>query len=91
MWLMQDPLRAVIYVLFLTTIVTIFGRLWVELGGLSAGKAARNLIDAQVPGFRRSEGSVETLLNKYIPSVTIAGGIIIGLVASISDVLTVFG
>ena len=90
---MQDPLRAVIYVLFLTTIVTIFGRLWVELGGLSAGKAAKNLLDAdvQVPGFRRSEGSVETLLNKYIPSVTIAGGIIIGLVASISDVLTVFG
>ena len=90
---MQDPLRAVIYVLFLTTIVTIFGRLWVELGGLSAGKAAKNLLDAdvQVPGFRRSEGSVETLLNKYIPSVTIAGGIIIGLLASTSDVLNVFG
>src|ERR687891_828441 len=90
---LQDPVRAVVYILFLTTIVTIFGRLWVELGGLSAGKAAKNLLDAdvQVPGFRRSEGSVEALLNKYIPSVTIAGGIIIGLVASISDVLTVFG
>jgi protein transport protein SEC61 subunit alpha len=90
---MQDPLRAVVYVLFLTTIVTIFGRLWVELGGLSAGKAAKNLLDAdvQVPGFRRSEGSVEALLNKYIPSVTIAGGIIIGLLASTSDVLNVFG
>jgi preprotein translocase subunit SecY len=45
---MQDPVRAVIYVLFLTTIVTIFGRLWVELGGLSAGKAAKNLLDADV-------------------------------------------
>src|SRR5215213_10077565 len=90
---LQDPVRAVVYVLFLTTIVTIFGRLWVELGGLSAGKAAKNLLDAdvQVPGFRRSEGSVEVLLNKYIPSVTIAGGIIIGLLASVSDVLTVFG
>src|ERR671918_2103480 len=90
---LQDPVRAVVYILFLTTIVTIFGSLWVELGGLSAGKAAKNLLDAdvQVPGFRRSEGSVETLLNKYIPSITIAGGIIIGLVASISDVLTVFG
>src|SRR5688572_1109522 len=78
---LQDPVRAVVYVLFLTTVVTIFGRLWVELGGLSAGKAAKNLLDAdvQVPGFRRSEGSVESLLNKYIPSVTIAGGIIIGL------------
>jgi preprotein translocase subunit SecY len=90
---LQDPVRAVVYVLFLTTVVTIFGRLWVELGGLSAGKAAKNLLDAdvQVPGFRRSEGSVEVLLNKYIPSVTIAGGIIIGLLASVSDVLTVFG
>src|SRR5215217_5549524 len=89
----QDPVRAVVYVLFLTTVVTIFGRLWVELGGLSASKAAKNLLDAdvQVPGFRRSEGSVETLLNKYIPSVTIVGGIIIGLLASASDVLNVFG
>jgi protein transport protein SEC61 subunit alpha len=89
----QDPVRAVVYVVFLTTIVTIFGRLWVELGGLSAKSAAKNLLDAdvQVPGFRRSEGSVEVLLNKYIPSVTIVGGIIIGLLASASDVLNVFG
>lgn len=90
---LQDPVRAVAYVLFLTTIVTIFGKIWVELGGLSPAKAAKNLLDAdvQVPGFRRSEGSVETLLNKYIPPITIASGIIIGLTASISDVLTVFG
>jgi preprotein translocase subunit SecY len=62
----QDPVRAVAYVLFLTTIVTVFGRWWVELGGLSAKSAAKNLLDAdvQVPGFRRSEGSVEVLLNK---------------------------
>src|SRR5918996_1192742 len=89
----QDPVRAVVYVIFLTTIVTIFGKLWVELGGLSAGKAAKNLLDAdvQVPGFRRSEGSVEVLLNKYIPSLTIISGIILGLLSSISDVLNVFG
>jgi preprotein translocase SecY subunit len=89
----QDPVRAIVYVFFLTGIVTVFGRLWVELGGLSAQKAAKNLLDAdvQVPGFRRAEGSVQILLNKYIPAVTIAGGIIIGLLASVSDVLSVFG
>ncbi len=89
----QDPVRAIVYVFFLTSIVTVFGRLWVELGGLSAQKAAKNLLDAdvQVPGFRRAEGSVQNLLNKYIPAVTIAGGIIIGLLASVSDVLSVFG
>ena len=88
-----DPVRAVVYVLFLTTIVTIFGRLWVELGGLSAKAAAKNLLDAdvQVPGFRRSESSVESLLNRYIPSVTIIGGVIIGLLASVSDLFSVFG
>jgi preprotein translocase subunit SecY len=88
-----DPVRAVIYVVFLTAIVTLFSRLWVELGGLSARNAAKNLLDAdvQVPGFRRSEGSVETLLNRYIPSLTIISGVIIGLLASVSNVLNAFG
>jgi protein transport protein SEC61 subunit alpha len=90
---MADPVHAIVYVLFLTAIVTVFGRLWVELGGLSAKAAAKNLLDAdvQVPGFRRSESSVESLLNRYIPSVTIIGGIIIGLLASVSNVFNVFG
>ncbi|MCI0559989.1 MAG: preprotein translocase subunit SecY [Nitrososphaera sp.] len=89
----QDPVRAVVYVIFMTAIVTVFSRLWVELGGLSARTAARNLLDAdvQVPGFRRSEGSVETLLNRYIPSLTLLSGLIIGFIAGVSDVLTVFG
>jgi protein transport protein SEC61 subunit alpha len=89
----QDPVRAVVYAIFFTAIVTVFSRLWVELGGLSAKTAARNLLDAdvQVPGFRRSEGSVEGLLNRYIPSLTIISGIIIGLLASLSDMLGVFG
>src|SRR5574341_1199863 len=89
----QDPVRALVYIIFFTGIVTVFSRLWVELGGLSAKNAAKNLLDAdvQVPGFRRSEGSVENLLNRYIPSLTIISGVIIGLLASLSDVLNVFG
>jgi preprotein translocase SecY subunit len=91
--LVADPVRAAIYVVFFTGIVTVFSRLWVELGGLSAKTAARNLLDAdvQVPGFRRSEGSVEGLLNRYIPALTIISGVIIGLLASLSDMLGVFG
>jgi preprotein translocase SecY subunit len=88
-----DPIRSVVYVIFMAAIVTVFSRLWVELGGLSARTAARNLLDAdvQVPGFRRSEGSVEGLLNKYIPALTLLSGMIIGTLAGISDVLGVFG
>ncbi|MEK6818236.1 MAG: preprotein translocase subunit SecY, partial [Thermoproteota archaeon] len=88
-----DPGRAVGYILFMVGIVVLFGRLWVELGGLSPKSAAQNLLDAdvQIPGFRRSNAPVEALLAKYIPSVTILGSIILGLLAGVSDVLGVFG
>ena len=74
-------------------IVIIFGRLWVELGGLSPKSAAKSLLDAdvQIPGFRRSNQPVEALLNKYIPSVTIIGSAILGALAGSSDVLGVIG
>ena len=88
-----DPTRGVLYVLFMIGIVVVFGKLWVELGGLSSKKAAQNLLDAdvQVPGFRRSNKPIESLLNRYIPSVTLLGSMILGLIAGGSDVLGVFG
>ena len=88
-----DPMRAVGYVIFMVIIVVIFGKLWVELGGLSPKSAAKNLLDAdvQVPGFRRSNQPIEVLLNKYIPSVTLIGSGILGLIAGVSDILGVFG
>ncbi|MEM3064778.1 MAG: preprotein translocase subunit SecY [Candidatus Nitrosotenuis sp.] len=88
-----DPARAVLYVLFMIGIVIVFGRLWVELGGLSPKSAAKSLLDAdvQIPGFRKSNQPVESLLAKYIPSVTIIGSAILGALAGVSDVLGVFG
>lgn len=88
-----DPMRAVAYMIFMIAIVVVFGRLWVELGGLSPKSAAKNLLDAdvQIPGFRKSNQPVEALLAKYIPSVTIIGSAILGALAGISDVLGVFG
>ena len=88
-----DPMRAVGYILFMIAIVVVFGKLWVELGGLSSKSAAKNLLDAdvQVPGFRRSNQPIEALLNRYIPSVTLIGSMILGAIAGFSDVLGVFG
>ncbi len=89
----HDPGRALIYMGIVITIVVIFGRLWIELGGLSAKAAARNLLDSnvQVPGFRRAESSVELLLQRYIPSVTFLGSFLLGLLSSGSDLLGAFG
>jgi len=88
-----DPIRAAVFVTFLTVFAVLFARIWVEIGGLSSRAVAKNLMnaDVQVPGFRRSGLSLEQVLNRYIPPITIIGGLIIGLVASVSDLFGVFG
>ncbi len=88
-----DPLHAVIYLVYLTGMAVLFAKLWVEIGGLNPKAVAKNLMDAdvQVPGFRRTGLSIEQVLNRYIPTLTIIGGILIGLIAGISDLFGVFG
>jgi protein transport protein SEC61 subunit alpha len=88
-----DLLRALTYVCFAVVFSVMFARIWVEIGGLSPKAAAKNLIgaDVMVPGFRRSGSSVEAILQKYIPIITIIGGIFIGLLASLSNILGVYG
>jgi len=88
-----DPVHSVVYVLFLVGMSVLFARLWVEIGGLNPKAVAKNLMDAdvQVPGFRRTGLSIEQVLNRYIPTLTIIGGVLIGLIASISDLFGVFG
>ncbi len=88
-----DPVHSIIYLLYLVGMAVLFARLWVEIGGLNPKAVAKNLMDAdvQVPGFRRTGLSIEQVLNRYIPTLTIIGGILIGLIAGISDLFGVFG
>jgi preprotein translocase subunit SecY len=88
-----DPVHSAIFLLFLVGMSVIFARLWVEIGGLNPRAVAKNLMDAdvQVPGFRRTGLSIEQMLNRYIPTLTIIGGILIGLIAGVSDLFGVFG
>ena len=45
----------------------------------------------QIPGYRRSVRPIEAILKRYIPVVAVLGGIIVGLVAGVSEFLGVFG
>lgn len=88
-----DYIRALTYVAFAVIFSVMFARIWVEIGGLSPKAAAKNLIgaDVMVPGFRRSGASVEAILQKYIPVITIIGGIFIGLLAALANIFGVYG
>jgi len=88
-----DPLRAAIFVGIMVAFAVIFSITWLEVGGLGPGTVAQQLVDSgmQIPGFRRSGKSIELILKRYIPVVTILGGAIIGLIASVAEFFGVFG
>ncbi len=89
----QDPLKAFIYLGILVAFCVVFSLTWLEIGGLDPSTVAKQLVGAgmQIPGYRRSGRAIETVLKRYIPAVTVLGGIVVGLVAGVSDFFGVFG
>jgi preprotein translocase subunit SecY len=90
---MDDPVRALGYLGILMAFCVVFSLTWLEVGGLGPSTVAKQLVDSgmQIPGYRRSDKAIESLLKRYIPAVTILGGIIVALVAGVSDFFGVFG
>jgi len=86
-------LRAAVYLGILVLFCALFSIIWLEVGGLGPAKVAKQLMDSgmQIPGYRRSEKPIEAILKRYIPVVTVLGGIIVALVAGTSDFMGVFG
>ena len=91
--LAADPMRALIYLVILVGLSIVFAITWLQVGGLDSKTVAKQLIDAgmQIPGFRRSESQIKSLLDRYIPAVTILGGAAVGLVAAFGDMTNAFG
>jgi len=93
-WSVIDaPLQAAAYLAILIAFCAVFSLIWLEVGGLGPSKVAKQLMDSgmQIPGYRRSERPIEAILKRYIPVVTVLGGIFVGLLAGLSDCLGAFG
>ncbi len=89
----QDPTRAFVYLGILIAFSVVFSLTWLEVGGLGPSTVAKQLVDSgmQIPGYRRSGKAMEAILKRYIPAVTVLGGIVVGLIAGLSDFFGVFG
>jgi preprotein translocase SecY subunit len=87
------PLQAAAYLGIIIIFCAVFSLIWLEVGGLGPAKVAKQLMDSgmQIPGYRRSGRPIEAILKRYIPVVTVLGGIIVGLVAGLSDFFGAFG
>lgn len=91
--LSKELLRATTYGLFLALGAMVFSIFWVNTAGMDAKSVAGQLdsMGMQIPGYRKDPRIMESVLNRYIPALTVLGGIGIGLLAAVSDFLGAIG
>jgi len=67
----------------------IFSVFWVKTSGMDATAQAEKIISSglQIPGFRKDPRVLESILKRYIMPLTIMGGLAIGALASVANLL----
>jgi preprotein translocase subunit SecY len=78
-----------VYALFMIGGSVVFGFFWVQTSGMDAKSQAKNILGSglQIPGFRRDQRVLETILNRYILPLTVMGGIVVGFLAAGADLM----
>ncbi|MDE1860303.1 MAG: hypothetical protein KGH72_01145 [Candidatus Micrarchaeota archaeon] len=81
------------YTLAIVVLCVLFGTFWVEMTGQSPKSMAEQLqeIGWQIPGFRRDPRVIESVLNKYLPSITVLGSILVALLAVLATLTGAIG
>lgn len=81
--------QALVHIIVFMALAALFSVFWVKTSGMDAQSQARKILSSglQIPGFRKDERILESILKRYVMPLTIMGGLAIGLLASVSDVL----
>ncbi len=77
------------HVLFYTLLSIMFAFFWVQTSNMDAASQAKNIMSSglSIPGFRKDERVLESILKRYVKPLTIMGGAAIGLLASVANLL----
>jgi len=77
------------HILFFMFFSTLFAVFWVKTAGMDSKSQAHSISSSglQVAGFRQDERIIESILDRYIMPLTIMGGLAIGLLAALTDLL----
>lgn len=90
-------LENITHILIYTSVMVIgsimFAKFWVETTNLGSESVAKNIMRSgmQIPGFRRDPRILKRILDRYIPTITILSGALIGLLAAIADMIGTTG
>ncbi len=88
-WLPKYILQGLTHTLVYVLLSTLFAIFWVKTSGMDAKSQAHKISSSglQIAGFRQDERVLESILDRYILPLTVMGGIAIGLLASITNLM----
>ncbi len=84
-----DIAHSVVYILFFIAGSIVFSIFWMKTSGMDAASQAKQMISSglQIPGFRRDERVLESILSRYITPLTVMGAIAVGFLSAAADLM----
>merc|ERR1719244_1164533 len=89
--MLEDPVHAVLYIVFMLGSCAFFSKTWIEVSGSSAKDVAKQLKEQQMVMRGHRETSMVHELNRYIPTAAAFGGLCIGGLSVMADFLGAIG
>ncbi len=93
----RDPwqlwVHVAVYAVVIITGSIIFAIFWVETASMGASDVARQIQSSgmQLPGFRRDPRILERVLERYIPTITVISGVLLGILSVFADLFGTLG
>ena len=90
---LMNLMHVVIYFCVMVLGSILFAKFWISTTGMGPESVAKQIQRSgmQMPGFRRDPRILERVLERYIPTITILSGAIIGALAAFSDLIGTVG
>lgn len=81
--------QAITHLIFFMAVSAIFAVLWVKTSGMDESSQAKKILASglQIPGFRKDQRVLESILKRYILPLTIMGGLAVGALSAFADLL----
>jgi preprotein translocase subunit SecY len=86
---MRYLIQGFTHVFIFAILSMVFSIVWVKTAGMDAKSQAHKISASglQVAGFRQDNRILESILDRYIMPLTVMGGLAVGLLASITNLL----
>lgn len=89
--IIEDPIHAVMYIIFMLGSCAFFSKTWIDVSGSSAKDVAKQLKEQQMVMRGHRDKSMVHELNRYIPTAAAFGGLCIGALSVLADFMGAIG